>query len=38
MLVKRSVAHRPEKDTTPPEVKKHINALYEQAGLGHRKL
>ena len=31
-------AHRPEKDTTPPEVKKHINELYEQAGLGHRKL
>lgn len=31
-------AHRPEKDTTPAEVKKHINELYEKAGLGHRKL
>jgi glc operon protein GlcG len=29
---------RPDMDTTPPEVKRHINELYEQAGLGHRKL
>ena len=31
-------AVHPEKDDTPPEVKKHINELYEQAGLSHRKL
>jgi glc operon protein GlcG len=30
--------HQPEHDTTSPEVKKHINELYEQAGLSHRKL
>ena len=28
----------PEHDTTPPEVKKHINELYDKAGLSHRKL
>jgi glc operon protein GlcG len=31
-------AIRPDTDTTHPEVKRHINELYEQAGLGHRKL
>jgi len=31
-------AVRPEKDNTPLQVKKHINELYDQAGLGHRKL
>jgi glc operon protein GlcG len=31
-------AARPEKDDTPPGVKNHINELYEQAGLSHRKL
>jgi uncharacterized protein GlcG (DUF336 family) len=30
--------HRPENDTIPADVKKHINELYEQAGLGDRKL
>jgi len=28
-------AVRPEKDSTPSQVKKHINELYEQTGLAH---
>jgi len=31
-------AHVPEHDTTDPEVKAHINALYAKAGLADRKL
>jgi uncharacterized protein GlcG (DUF336 family) len=31
-------AVRPANDTTRPEVKKHINELYDLAGLAHRKL
>ena len=31
-------AHRPKNDTTPAAVKAHINELYDNAGLGHRKL
>ncbi len=31
-------AHMPADDTTPPEVKKHINELYDKAGLGNRKI
>lgn len=31
-------AHIPENDTTDPEVKAHINALYAKAGIADRKL
>ena len=31
-------AHWPENDTTDPEVKAHINALYAKAGITDRKL
>jgi len=31
-------AHVPEHDTTDPEVKAHINALYAKAGIADRKL
>jgi hypothetical protein len=31
-------AHEPEHDTTDPEVKAHINALYAKAGITDRKL
>ena len=31
-------AHIPEHDTTDPEVKAHINALYAKAGIADRKL
>jgi glc operon protein GlcG len=31
-------AHAPEHDTTDPEVKAHINALYAKAGIVDRKL
>ncbi len=31
-------AQRPQHDTTDPEVKAHINALYAQAGITDRKL
>lgn len=31
-------AHRAQNDTVHPDVKKHINELYEQAGLADRKL
>jgi hypothetical protein len=31
-------AHAPEHDTTDPEVKAHINALYAKAGITDRKL
>ena len=30
--------HVPERDDTPPDVKEHINAIYEKVGLGGRKL
>ena len=35
---KVSWAHVPEHDTTDPEVKAHINALYAKAGITDRKL
>src|SRR6476620_3083673 len=31
-------AHKPADDTTPPEVKKHINELYAKAGIRDREL
>jgi glc operon protein GlcG len=31
-------AHLPDDDTTPPEVKKHINELYAKAGIRDREL
>jgi glc operon protein GlcG len=31
-------AHVPAHDTTDPEVKAHINALYAKAGIADRKL
>lgn len=31
-------SHQPANDATSPEVKKHIDELYEPAGLSHRKL
>jgi tRNA(Ser,Leu) C12 N-acetylase TAN1 len=31
-------AHGPEHDTTDPDVKAHINALYAEAGITDRKL
>jgi hypothetical protein len=31
-------AVRPQRDEINPEVKKHINELYEKTGLGHRTL
>src|SRR5262249_47201031 len=31
-------AHEPERDTTAPEVKAHINALYAKAGITDRQL
>ena len=31
-------AHLPADDTTPPDVKKHINELYAKAGIKDREL